>query len=148
MIQPRGKHPLMILIPAFNEEGAVGSVIKEIRSYHPDVPILVLDDCSADGTRMVAERAGAPAQLVQGRGEIDWSIFGSISSLGITAGASPSSRITTSAMSSQCPALGRSETRRHKRAAESTGRERRARGASPSLRKKQSLSLAPGFSRV
>ena len=38
--------------------------------------------------REVAERAGAPAQLVQGRGEIDWEIFGNISSLGITAGAS------------------------------------------------------------
>lgn len=49
----------MILIPAFNEEGAVGAVVKEIRAYHPDVPILVLDDCSADGTRMVAKRAGA-----------------------------------------------------------------------------------------
>lgn len=59
MIQPRGEHSLMILIPAYNEEGAVGSVIKEIRSYHPDLPILVLDDCSADGTRSVAQRAGA-----------------------------------------------------------------------------------------
>ena len=59
MIQPRGKNSLMILIPAFNEEGAVGQVIKEIRSYHPDLPILVLDDCSADGTRSVALRAGA-----------------------------------------------------------------------------------------
>lgn len=59
MIQPRGKDSLMILIPAFNEEGAVGAVIKEIRSYHSEVPILVLDDCSADGTRSVALRAGA-----------------------------------------------------------------------------------------
>lgn len=54
----------MILIPAFNEEGAVGSVIKEIRSYHPDLPILVLDDCSADGTRSVAQRAGADVMSV------------------------------------------------------------------------------------
>lgn len=64
MIQPRGKPSLMILIPAFNEEGAVGSVIKEIRSYHPDLPILVLDDCSADGTRSVAQRAGADVMSV------------------------------------------------------------------------------------
>ncbi|MBM3757510.1 MAG: glycosyltransferase family 2 protein [Acidobacteria bacterium] len=49
----------MILIPAFNEEGAVGSVIREIRSHHPDLPILVVDDCSADGTRSIAKRAGA-----------------------------------------------------------------------------------------
>lgn len=49
----------MILIPAFNEEGAVGSVIQETRSYHPGLPILVVDDCSADGTRSIAQRAGA-----------------------------------------------------------------------------------------
>ena len=38
--------------------------------------------------REVAERSGAPAQLVQGRNEIDWSLFGDVRSLGITAGAS------------------------------------------------------------
>src|SRR5919109_1077107 len=37
----------------------------------------------------VAERAGCPrAALVQRAGEIDWSLFGSIASLGVTAGAS------------------------------------------------------------
>ena len=37
----------------------------------------------------VAERAGCPrAALVQRAAEIDWSIFGSIASLGVTAGAS------------------------------------------------------------
>ena len=37
----------------------------------------------------VAERAGCPrAALVQRASEIDWSLFGSIASLGITAGAS------------------------------------------------------------
>jgi len=59
VIQPRGDNSLMILIPAFNEEGAVGSVIQETRSYHPGLPILVVDDCSADGTRSIAQRAGA-----------------------------------------------------------------------------------------
>jgi glycosyltransferase involved in cell wall biosynthesis len=49
----------MILIPAYNEEGAVASVIHEVRSLHPDLPILVVDDCSADGTRSVALEAGA-----------------------------------------------------------------------------------------
>jgi 4-hydroxy-3-methylbut-2-enyl diphosphate reductase len=38
--------------------------------------------------REVAERSGAPARLVQGRNEIDWSIFGEVKRLGITAGAS------------------------------------------------------------
>jgi len=38
--------------------------------------------------REVAERSGAPAQLVQSRNEIDWSLFGAVRTLGITAGAS------------------------------------------------------------
>lgn len=59
MIAATGKHPLMILIPAFNEEGAIATVIGELRELHPELPILVVDDCSADGTRTVALEAGA-----------------------------------------------------------------------------------------
>lgn len=59
MIEARGEHPVMILIPAFNEEGAVGGVIREIRSCDPSLPILVVDDGSADGTRTAAREAGA-----------------------------------------------------------------------------------------
>jgi len=59
VIEARGQHSLMILIPAFNEEGAVGTVIEELLALHPDLPILVVDDCSADGTRSVARKAGA-----------------------------------------------------------------------------------------
>jgi glycosyltransferase involved in cell wall biosynthesis len=50
---------LLILIPAFNEEGAVGSVVEEVRSVMPGIPILVVDDCSEDATRHVAKQAGA-----------------------------------------------------------------------------------------
>ena len=50
---------LLILIPAFNEEGAVGSVIEEVKSVLPEVAILVVDDCSEDATIAVAQRAGA-----------------------------------------------------------------------------------------
>jgi glycosyltransferase involved in cell wall biosynthesis len=50
---------LIILIPAFNEEGAVGSVVKEVREVMPGVPVLVVDDCSADATSTVARQAGA-----------------------------------------------------------------------------------------
>ncbi len=50
---------LLILIPAFNEESAVGGVVKEVQAAVPGVPILVVDDCSADGTRGEARLAGA-----------------------------------------------------------------------------------------
>src|SRR5580704_931690 len=50
---------LMILIPAFNEEGAVGGVVQEVRAVMPDAPILVVDDCSTDATVSRAREAGA-----------------------------------------------------------------------------------------
>ena len=50
---------LLILIPAFNEEGAVGSVIGEVHAAIPGVDVLVVDDCSEDATRHVARSAGA-----------------------------------------------------------------------------------------
>ena len=50
---------LLILIPAFNEVGAVGSVIKEVHASVPGTPVLVVDDCSVDATIQVAREAGA-----------------------------------------------------------------------------------------
>lgn len=50
---------LLILIPAFNEEGAVGGVIAEVHAALPGVDVLVVDDCSEDATRHVARSAGA-----------------------------------------------------------------------------------------
>ena len=50
---------LLILIPAFNEVGAIAGVIQEVRAVLPEVPILVVDDASADGTDQRARAAGA-----------------------------------------------------------------------------------------
>jgi glycosyltransferase involved in cell wall biosynthesis len=49
----------MILIPAFNEEGAVGDVIREVNEVMPRIPILVVDDASHDNTYSRAKSAGA-----------------------------------------------------------------------------------------
>jgi glycosyltransferase involved in cell wall biosynthesis len=51
--------PLLVLVPAFNEEGAVGTVVQEVHQYLPGVPVLVIDDCSLDSTATVAKAAGA-----------------------------------------------------------------------------------------
>ena len=51
--------PLLVLIPAFNEEGAIANVIREVHAAVPGAPVLVIDDASADGTRLVARDAGA-----------------------------------------------------------------------------------------
>ena len=50
---------LLILIPAYNEQGAVGSVVQEVHAVLPGVPVLVVDDCSEDSTVQRARESGA-----------------------------------------------------------------------------------------
>jgi glycosyltransferase involved in cell wall biosynthesis len=51
---------LVVMIPAYNEEETIGSVIKEIpRDCCEEVKVLVIDDGSSDNTVKEAERAGA-----------------------------------------------------------------------------------------
>ena len=49
----------LIVLPAFNEEQSIGSVIAEIEHSMPGVARLVVDDGSADRTSVVAAAAGA-----------------------------------------------------------------------------------------
>lgn len=50
---------LAVIIPALNEEAAVGQVVHSVRKAMPHVPIFVIDDHSTDGTAAVAQQAGA-----------------------------------------------------------------------------------------
>ncbi len=50
---------LLIIIPAYNEEGRVGRVIQDVRSNLPAADVLVIDDGSADRTAEEASEAGA-----------------------------------------------------------------------------------------
>ncbi len=45
------------VIPAYNEEKMIGGVVEGLKTAVPN--IVVVDDCSLDGTRQVAESAGA-----------------------------------------------------------------------------------------
>ena len=47
------------IVPAFNEEGAIGGVIEEIRAFDAGFDVLVVDDCSHDATASVARGHGA-----------------------------------------------------------------------------------------
>jgi len=49
----------LVIIPALNEEGSLGSVIQGIRRHVPWADILVVDDGSTDRTRDAALQAGA-----------------------------------------------------------------------------------------
>jgi glycosyltransferase involved in cell wall biosynthesis len=50
---------VMVIVPALNEEGAVGQVVRAAKAALPGTPVLVIDDHSADGTASVAAEAGA-----------------------------------------------------------------------------------------
>src|ERR1700677_98293 len=50
---------LLIIVPAYNEEGAVGGVVRAIHAAMPGTPVLVIDDSSMDATQVVAREAGA-----------------------------------------------------------------------------------------
>ena len=59
MIRPAGPDSLLVIVPALNEEGAIGDVVRAVNQFVPGAPVLVIDDCSADGTIAAARRAGA-----------------------------------------------------------------------------------------
>lgn len=56
---PRPVSRLLVVIPALNEEGSVGYVVKEVKAHQPSATVLVVDDGSSDRTRDVAREAGA-----------------------------------------------------------------------------------------
>jgi len=50
--------PTLIVIPAFNEEESIGSVLDEVRRHLPDTDIVVVSDGSSDGTASIVRQSG------------------------------------------------------------------------------------------
>ena len=57
-IAPRGLRRVAI-VPAHNEQGTVGRVVREIRAVDPELEVVVVDDGSVDRTAAEAAEAGA-----------------------------------------------------------------------------------------
>lgn len=55
------KGKILVIIPAFNEEGAVGKVVDEVRTHLSHMDVLVVNDGSSDRT---SEKAGASGAIV------------------------------------------------------------------------------------
>jgi glycosyltransferase involved in cell wall biosynthesis len=49
----------LAIIPAFNEEEAIGNVVDEVFAFDPELDVLVVDDASYDSTRERAQAHGA-----------------------------------------------------------------------------------------
>jgi glycosyltransferase involved in cell wall biosynthesis len=47
------------IVPAWNEAGAIGGVVDEIRAFDPSMDVVVIDDASSDDTAAVARAHGA-----------------------------------------------------------------------------------------
>jgi glycosyltransferase involved in cell wall biosynthesis len=54
-----GPDSLLVIVPAWNEAGAIAGVVHSVHRELPGVPVLVIDDCSSDQTLSVARAAGA-----------------------------------------------------------------------------------------
>jgi glycosyltransferase involved in cell wall biosynthesis len=65
-------HKIAVLIPCFNEELAVGQVVRDFRSVLPGAGIFVFDNNSSDKTAAVAREAGAEVfqERRQGKGYV------------------------------------------------------------------------------
>lgn len=49
---------ILVIIPAFNEEAAIASVITDVRAHVPEAAILVVNDGSRDSTAAIAQSLG------------------------------------------------------------------------------------------
>jgi glycosyltransferase involved in cell wall biosynthesis len=54
-----GTQRILVIIPAYNEEGSVGKVIGEVRKYLPRADVLMVNDGSTDFTSEKAKASGA-----------------------------------------------------------------------------------------
>ena len=50
---------ILAVVPAYDEEDAIGPVVREIAAFDPSIYVVVVDDGSSDGTAAAAAAAGA-----------------------------------------------------------------------------------------
>ncbi len=50
---------IVAVVPAYNESGAIGGIVDEIRSFDPALDVVVVDDASTDETAAIAAAHGA-----------------------------------------------------------------------------------------
>jgi len=55
----RGEHKVLVVIPAYNEHGRVGEIVRAVKRILPSAKTLVVNDCSSDDTGKEAVDAGA-----------------------------------------------------------------------------------------
>jgi glycosyltransferase involved in cell wall biosynthesis len=71
---------IAVLIPCYNEEAAIGSVVRDFRAALPNAAIYVYDNNSRDRTASVAAEAGAivRSETLQGKGNVVRRMFADV----------------------------------------------------------------------
>lgn len=71
---------IAVIVPCYNEEAAIGTVIADFRKALPDSKIWIFDNNSKDRTREIARDAGAHVQGVtrQGKGNVIRQMFANV----------------------------------------------------------------------
>ena len=71
---------IAVIVPCYNEEAAIGTVVKQFRAALPTADIYVYDNNSKDGTIAAAKKAGAivSVETRQGKGHVVRRMFGDI----------------------------------------------------------------------
>ena len=62
-VSDRGAMKLSIVIPVYNEEATVEALIARVRAVDLEKEIIVVDDCSRDGTPEILARLAADGEL-------------------------------------------------------------------------------------
>ena len=77
---PPGDLRVAVLVPCFNEEAAIATVIKDFRAALPQATIYVYDNNSTDRTAEIARAAGATVrrEMHQGKGNVVRRMFADI----------------------------------------------------------------------
>src|SRR5215208_2736356 len=60
MVRDHSQLRKLAIVPAYNEQGMVGRVVREIHRQAPDFDVVVIDDGSLDNTAAEAEGSDAP----------------------------------------------------------------------------------------
>ncbi len=73
---------IAVLIPCFNEESTIFSVVEKFKKILPSATVFVYDNCSTDNTASEAERAGAVVvkSRKRGKGNVVRKMFSDINS--------------------------------------------------------------------
>jgi glycosyltransferase involved in cell wall biosynthesis len=69
-----------VLVPCYNEEGAIAKVVADFRAALPDAVLYVYDNNSTDGTVAAAEKAGVAVrrETYQGKGHVVRRMFNDV----------------------------------------------------------------------